>query len=103
MVTLSILVVAPYFTAKLENLNVECGADFNVTCSAGGLPDPQVHWRLTDMPYIDFAENLTRSRNTLIITNFQTSTNFTCVATNKLGSTSYMIKVRVTGATKAGY
>lgn len=88
---------APVFKEGNYDKEVTTGANVTFECSAEGNPPPMIRWN-----YIS-AENVwmtTRGRQTNISVIEATSTNagvYNCVATNKVGSVTRSVTLRVKG------
>ncbi|XP_037092239.1 tyrosine-protein phosphatase Lar-like [Pollicipes pollicipes] len=64
------------------------GEDLNLTCVAVGSPVPHIRWHKEPAPI---------GRSVLVLSNVRQSNNYTCVATNELGSVASMTQVNVQG------
>lgn len=79
-----------------ENVDVQPGADVNLTCVAVGSPMPQVRWRQGARELTDENE-IPIGRNVLELKNVLETKNYTCVASSDLGIIEEIAQVRVTG------
>lgn len=87
--------VPPHFSMAPENVDVQPGADVNLTCVAVGSPMPQVRWRQGARELTDENE-IPIGRNVLELKNVLETKNYTCVASSDLGIIEEIAQVRVT-------
>ncbi|XP_055763789.1 cell adhesion molecule 3-like isoform X4 [Salvelinus fontinalis] len=79
------------------SMNITEGDTLSLACSAKGNPAPSYNWLL---PQSDPAPNITEGRSVVTITNMAKSHsgNYTCIASNPLGHSTWTVNVKVTGA-----
>ena len=86
--------VAPIITIDPQHpqLVIHVGDSLRLFCTAKGLPIPEILWYKGSAPILQPLPQLY-----LVPTKFPHSTNYTCVATNKVGNESSSIFVIVEG------
>ncbi|KAL3869071.1 hypothetical protein ACJMK2_041797, partial [Sinanodonta woodiana] len=86
--------VPPHFSIPPEDIEVEPGADVNITCVAVGSPMPVVKWR-EGAKDLTPEDELPVGRNILTLTKVRESKNYTCVASSDLGNIEHDVQVKV--------
>lgn len=78
-----------------ESIVTPTGSPLKLVCDVEGYPEPEVHW-LKDGALLN---NERRSHTTLKVLNLSKKDNgqYTCVATNRLGSRNFTFNVQVIG------
>uniref|UniRef100_A0A8R1DR95 receptor protein-tyrosine kinase n=1 Tax=Caenorhabditis japonica TaxID=281687 RepID=A0A8R1DR95_CAEJA len=91
----------PYHTnaESLESVKVDFDKQFTIDCNMAGNPAPTYEWYKNGEKYVHGREN----GSTLLVERARAEDNgqFHCLATNRAGSTSNLISVKVRGAPKA--